>query len=81
MSIMAFDSHKSYTLARVENDNGEHPQDSGLNTGGVISPDFYPGNSQAAKLLSRRSGTGTGSSMRSSRQGWNRVWFMPERPR
>lgn len=27
MSIIAFDSHKRYTLARVENDNGEHPQE------------------------------------------------------
>jgi transposase len=28
MSIIAFDSHKRYTFARVENDNGEHPQES-----------------------------------------------------
>jgi len=27
MSIIAFDSHKRYTFARVENDNGEHPQE------------------------------------------------------
>jgi transposase len=27
MSIIAFDSHKRYTLARVENENGEHPQE------------------------------------------------------
>ena len=27
MSIIAFDSHKRYTLARVENDDGEHPQE------------------------------------------------------
>jgi transposase len=27
MSIIAFDSHKRYTFARVENDNGENPQE------------------------------------------------------
>ena len=27
MSIIAFDSHKRYTFARVESDNGEHPQE------------------------------------------------------
>ncbi|MHC4737154.1 MAG: IS110 family RNA-guided transposase [Planctomycetota bacterium] len=27
MSIIAFDSHKHYTFARVENDNGEHPEE------------------------------------------------------
>ena len=27
MSIIAFDSHKRYTLARVENENGEHPKE------------------------------------------------------
>jgi transposase len=27
MSIIAFDSHKHYTLARVENENGERPQE------------------------------------------------------
>jgi transposase len=27
MSIIAFDSHKRYTFARVENDHGEHPQE------------------------------------------------------
>jgi len=27
MSIIAFDSHKRYTFARVENDNGEHPEE------------------------------------------------------
>ena len=27
MSIIAFDSHKRYTLARVENENGEHPEE------------------------------------------------------
>lgn len=27
MSIIAFDSHKRYTFARVENENGEHPQE------------------------------------------------------
>jgi transposase len=27
MSMIAFDSHKRYTFARVENDNGEHPQE------------------------------------------------------
>ena len=27
MSIIAFDSHKRYTFARVENENGENPQE------------------------------------------------------
>lgn len=27
MSIIAFDSHKRYTFARVENENGEHPRE------------------------------------------------------
>jgi len=27
MNIIAFDSHKRYTFARVENENGEHPQE------------------------------------------------------
>jgi transposase len=27
MSIIAFDSHKRYTFARVENENGEHPKE------------------------------------------------------
>jgi len=28
MSIIAFDSHKRYTFARIENENGEHPRES-----------------------------------------------------
>jgi len=28
MSIIAFDSHKRYTFVRVENENGEHPEES-----------------------------------------------------
>src|SRR4030042_5523741 len=27
MAIIAFDSHKRYTLARIEKENGEHPQE------------------------------------------------------
>jgi len=27
MSIIAFDSHKRYTFARVENENGKNPQE------------------------------------------------------
>jgi hypothetical protein len=40
MNIIAFDSHKRYTFARIENENGKTFKNSGSSTDAAISPVF-----------------------------------------
>jgi hypothetical protein len=68
-SIIAFDSHKHYTFARVENENGENPQEFRIehrrgSIAGFLSSQ-QPGSGLSSRTVSTRFLTNTACRMRS----------------